>query len=106
MFPLKETLIGGVGGLAWGVTFWLKTERDKDGKLQDFEFTKLVRTGIFSMVAGGLMGYAGKGLDLAELGLMVQALGSGAFGLLLDNISKIVWRRFGRKIAETLGFLG
>lgn len=106
MFPIKETLIGGLGGLAWGFSFWLKTHRDSDGKLEEFEFSKLVRQGLFSMVAGAIIGSRGDVFNLEEMQLVVQGLSSGAFGLLLDNLIKIIWRRFGKNIAEFLGFLG
>jgi len=106
MMPWKECLIGGIGGAAWGFTFWLKTERDEDGRMEELEFLKLVRTAVFGGVAGVLLAYAGQGLDLEQISTAAEGLMSGGMGLLLDNFVKIVWRRFGKRIAEKLGFLG
>ena len=102
-FPIQETVLGGLGGLVCGLSFWFKSE-GKDGKMDEMEFLKLVRTGVFGAVAGAGLGYAGKGFDLGELNLMMETLGSGSIGLLLDNFSKILWRRFGKVLAEKLGF--
>jgi hypothetical protein len=100
-----QILLGGLGGLAVGVTFWLKSEK-KDGKLEEFEFLKMARQVIFGAVGGIILASQGLNTGTTEVSLLIETLGAGSAGLLLDNITKVIWRRFGKKIAEKLGFLG